>query len=251
LFSSVVNARRPQDFGNIRDERSLSALDIPHRFVFAANYEVPFFKNSRNGALRGLLGGWEIAPIFQTQSGQPFTPLSGVDSNLNFDAAADRTILNPNGAAGTGSRVVALNSAGQFLTSAGVVTTNIAAAGVGTSAAFNSQAVAYLAVNPNAQYIQAGPGARATAGRNTIRSNGFHRTDLTALKNFRFGDDNNTYNLQLGAEFFNLFNQRIRTISTVGATNTSFVNVNSTEFNRYSLGVVPGRVIQARLRFIF
>ncbi|CAN5195802.1 hypothetical protein BH20ACI2_BH20ACI2_13340 [soil metagenome] len=246
LFSSVVNARRPQNFDNIRDERGLSALDIPHRFIFAANYELPFFKNSSSGALRGLLGGWEFAPIFQTQSGQPFTPLSGVDSNLNFDAAADRAILNPNGAAGTGSRVVALNAQGQFLTSTGVVTTDIAAAGVGSLAA-----VAYLVVNPNAQYIQTGPGARATAGRNTIRSNGFHRTDLTALKNFRFGDDNNTYNLQVGAEFFNLFNQRIRTISTVGPGNTSFVNVNSTAFNSYGLGVVPGRTIQARLRFIF
>lgn len=251
LFSSVVNARRPQNFGNIRDERGLSALDIPHRFVFAANYEVPFFKNSSSYALRGLLGGWEIAPVFQTQSGQPYTPLSGVDSNLNFDAAADRTIFNLNGTPGTGSRVVGVNSAGQFLTSAGVVTTDIAAAGVGTSAAFNSVAVAYLAVNPNAQYVQAGPGALATAGRNTLRSNGFHRTDLTALKNFRFGDDKNTYNLQVGAEFFNLFNQRIRSISTVGPTNTAFVNVNSTAFNSYGLGIVPGRTIQIRAKFIF
>ncbi len=251
LFSSVVNPRRPQNFYDVRDERSLSALDIPHRFVFAANYELPFFKNSSSGALRGLLGGWEIAPVFQTQSGQPFTPLSGTDSNLNLDAAGDRTILNPSGTPGTGSAVVGVNSQGQFLTSAGVVTTNIASAGLGTSAAFNAVAVAYVAVNPNAQYIQAGPGARATAGRNTVRTNGFHRTDLTALKNFRFGDDNNTYNLQMGAEIFNLFNQRLRTVSTVGSTNTSFANVNSAFFNNYGLGVVPGRTIQARLRFIF
>ncbi|MCA1589891.1 MAG: hypothetical protein LC734_05760, partial [Acidobacteria bacterium] len=87
-------------------------------------------------------------------------------------------------------------------------------------------------------------------GRNTIRSNGFHRTDLTALKNFRFGGDNN-YNLQLGAEVFNLFNQRIREIATVGATNTAFVNVNSSAFNSYSLGVVPGRVIQIRAKILF
>lgn len=251
LFSSVVNARRPQNFGNIRDERALSALDIPHRFVFAANYEVPFFKNSSNAALKGILGGWEFAPVFQTQSGQPFTPLSGLDSNLNFDGAGDRTIFNPSGTAGTGSRVVGVNSAGQLLTSVGVVTTDITAAGVGTGAAFNSQAVAYLAVNPNAQYIQAGPGTRATAGRNTLRSNGFHRTDLTALKNFRFGDDRNTYNLQIGAEIFNLFNQRIRSISTVGPTNTAFVNVNSPSFNSYGLGIVPGRTVQVRAKFIF
>jgi hypothetical protein len=141
--------------------------------------------------------------------------------------------------------VVAVNSSGQFLTSAGVVTPFINLGGVGSP-----NAVAYVVVNPNAQYIQAGPGARATAGRNTLRSNGFHRTDLTALKNFRFGGDNN-YNIQVGAEFFNLFNQRIREIATVGPRNTGFVNVNSPAFNSYSLGVVPGRVIQIRAKFIF
>lgn len=248
LFSSVVNPRRPQDFGDIRNERGLSALDIPHRFVFAANYELPFFKDSDSGFLRGFLGGLVIAPIFQAQSGQPFTPLSGVDSNLNFDTAPDRTIINPNGTPGTGSRVVPLNAQGQFLRSNGTVTTNINEAGVTTRGPTN--AVAYLVVNPNAQYIQAGPGARATAGRNTLRAKGFNRTDLALLKNFVFGGDNN-YNLQVGAEFFNLFNQRIRTISTVGPTNTGFVNVNSPSFNSYSLGVVPGRVIQLRAKFIF
>ncbi|MFN2412659.1 MAG: hypothetical protein ABR535_06345, partial [Pyrinomonadaceae bacterium] len=180
----------------------------------------------------------------QTQSGQPFTPLSGVDSNLNFDVAGDRTILNASGTPGTGSAVFPVGSNGQRLTVT-LADGTVAFAPVG-----DPRAVAYVAINPNAQYIQAGPGARATAGRNTIRSNGFHRTDLTALKNFRFGGDNN-YNLQLGAEVFNLFNQRIREIATVGATNTAFVNVNSSAFNSYSLGVVPGRVIQIRAKILF
>jgi len=38
--------------------------------------------------------------------------LSGVDSNLNGDAAPDRTILNPAGAAGTGSGVVGYTATG-------------------------------------------------------------------------------------------------------------------------------------------
>lgn len=248
LFSSVVNPRRPQDFADIRNERGLSTLDIPHRFVFAGNYELPFFNKSENAFLRGFLGGFVLAPIFSAQSGQPVTPLSGVDSNLNFDTAPDRTIFNPNGRPGTGSRVVPLNAQGQFLTSSGTVTTDINAAGVGTRGP--TAAVAYLVVNPNAQYIQAGPGARATAGRNTLRTRGFNRTDLTVLKNFLFGGDNN-YNFQVGAEFFNLFNQRIRDVSTVGPTNTGFINVNSPTFNNYSLGVVPGRTIQLRAKLIF
>jgi hypothetical protein len=252
LFSSVVNPRRPQDFDNIRNEWGLSSLDIPHRFVFAANYEIPWFRSSSNGFVRGFLGGWEIAPIFQAQSGQPWTPLSGIDTNQNFDAAADRTIFNPAGAPGTGSRVCAVNSAGQLLSSAGGTTiggqpVTLATCAVSSYSMLN--AVAYFPINPNAQYIQAGPLALATAGRNTLRSKGFHRTDLTVIKNFRFGEER--YNLQFGAEIFNLWNQRNRTIATVSPTNTAFVNVNSTSFNNYGLGVVGGRTIQLRAKFIF
>ena len=91
--------------------------------------------------------------------------------------------------------------------------------------------------------------AFANAGRNTLRAKGFNRTDLTLLTNIRFGEEK--YNLQIGAEAFNVFNQRIRTISSVGPTNSGFVNVNSTRFNDYSLGIVEGRTIQMRLKLIF
>ena len=92
-----------------------------------------------------------------------------------------------------------------------------------------------------------------------LRSNGFNRTDLTALKNFRFGEER--YNLQIGAEVFNLFNQRIRTIgdnsSLVGdpvfgvGPQSAFANVNSALFNDYSGGVYGGRNVQLRAKFIF
>lgn len=258
LFSSVVNPRRPQDYDRLDNERSLSALDIPHRFVFAANYEIPLFRKHSSDFLRAALGGFEIAGIFQAQSGQPWTPLSGIDTNQNFDAAPDRAILNPSGVAGTGSRVCAVNASGQLLRAGGFLspglTTNPDGSPVTlatcTIASYSpTSAVAYVALNPNAQYIQAGPMALATAGRNTIRARGFNRTDLTLINNIRFGEEK--YNLQIGAEAFNVFNQRIRTIGSVGPTNTGFVNVNSTRFNDYSLGVVEGRTIQMRIKFIF
>ncbi len=257
LFSSVVNPRRPQDYDRMDLERSLSALDIPHRFVFAANYEIPLFKNHSSEFVRSALGGWELAGIFQAQSGQPWTPVSGIDSNQNFDGL-DRTIFNPAGAHGTASRVCGVNAAGQLLRAGGFLapgsTTNPDGSPVTlatcTMASYSpTNAVAYVAVNPSAQYIQAGPMANANAGRNTIRGRGFNRTDLTILKNFRFGEEK--YNLQFGAEAFNVFNQRIRTISTVGPTNTGFNTVTSARFNDYSLGVIPGRVIQIRVKLIF
>lgn len=229
LFTSRVNPRRSEDIFNLRRERSLSTFDIPHRFVFAANYEPTFF-NDKGTFLKKVLGGFVIAPIFQTQSGQPITPLAGTDSNLDFDAAGDRTILNQAGVAGTGSSVRAVNAAGA------------------TVRLGSSSTVAYVANNPNAQYIQTGPGASSTAGRNTLRSNGFNRTDLTILKKIFFGE---TTHIQFGAEIFNLWNQRIRTISGVGASSAAFANSGSPFFNNYSIGNFSGRTVQLRAKFEF
>ena len=241
LNSSAVNPRRPQNSFDIRNERGLSALDIPHRFVASLVYDIPFFNATQNHLARTFFGGWQVNAIFQAQSGQPFTPLSGLDSNRDGDAAGDRTIVNPNGVVGTGSAVRALNALGQVIPLG------------------SPETVAYVAVDPGAQYIQAGPGAIATAGRNTLRSRGFARSDASFLKNFRFKEN---MNFQFGTEIFDLFNQKPTTIGVfspvggaIGAsglqTNTSFANVNSPNFNDYSLGDFFGRSVTFRLKFIF
>jgi hypothetical protein len=67
----------------------------------------------------------------------------------------------------------------------------------------------YVAIDPTAQYIQVAEGARANSGRNTLRTNGFNRTDLVVLKRTGFGTDNQ-YNFEIGAEVSNLLNQRTR-----------------------------------------
>lgn len=231
LFTSLVNPRRLQDANNVRNEWSLSTFDVPHRFVFAANYEPSWFRGSDNAFLKTVLGGWVFAPIFQVQSGQPFTPQGGIDANYTFDSAGDRTVVNPAGTDGTGSGIRAVNSAGVTVPLTSTAT------------------VAYVALNPNARYVRAGLGARATAGRNTLRANGFHRTDLTALKDFRFGEER--YNMQVGVEVFNLWNQRIRTLAGFEATSNAFARVDSANFNDYSLGNFSGRTVQLRAKFIF
>jgi len=69
-------------------------------------------------------------------------------------------------------------------------------------------------------------------------------------------------NFQFGTEIFDLFNQKPTTIGVfspvggaIGAsglqTNTSFANVNSPNFNDYSLGDFFGRSVTFRLKFIF
>ena len=127
----------------MRAERADSALDHRHRLTISGIYDIPFFTKNANHFVRGIFGGFSLAGTYTYEAGQPVTALSGIDSNLNGDGAGDRTIINPNGIKGTASAITALtNTAGKV--------------------------VGYLATNPNAQYIQAGLGARATAGRNTF-----------------------------------------------------------------------------------
>lgn len=209
VFSTVLTPRRAQDSQNIAADRSASALDRRHRFSVEAIYDLPFFKNS-NFFARNVLGNWEVAPQYIIESPELFTAQSGTDSNLNGDTAPDRTILNPGGVTGTGSAVTPIkNTAGDT--------------------------VAYLATNPNAQYIQAGQGALSNVGRNTVPSRRINNWDLTLVKRVQFTE---RLGLEFQAQALNVLNHAQYTpgtINTVNQTsnigNTAYVRVNNAKFN--------------------
>ncbi len=83
-----------QDNYNRNANRASSDNDVRLRFVLAGSFELPFGKgkpylsNSRAGSM--LLGGWRAVPIYQAQTGLPFTPA------LSFDAANAGTVTRPN-----------------------------------------------------------------------------------------------------------------------------------------------------------
>lgn len=186
-----------------------------------------------------VLGGFQVNGIFQIQSGQPITVRSGRDSNLNFDAAGDRAIFNPNGDPQISSGIFAVNSAGTRIVDAN-----------GADVLDDPSTVAYVALNPNAGFISTGFLARSTAGRNTLRTRGFNQTDVVLLKNTRFGTDGR-FNFQIGAEIFDLFNQRPKTIGGVGAQTGAFGIAGNPNFNNYDIGNFTGRKITMRAKFIF
>ena len=106
------------------------------------------------------------------------TPQSAIDSNQSGDTAADRVIINSAGTKGVSSDVTALrNTAGAT--------------------------VAYLANNPNAQFIRAQTGAYANSGRNILASRAINNWDVTFSKSVTFKE---SWKLQLRADFFNVFN---------------------------------------------
>jgi len=143
VASIYATPRRPQDFGNLTGDKANSALDRRNRFTYTTVYNTPWYSTSKNALVRNTIGNWELSGTYLLESGEWATPQSGVDTNQNGDSAGDRVIINPSGVPGTSSDVTALkNSAGAT--------------------------VAYLANNPNAEFIRAQVGAFATSGRNIL-----------------------------------------------------------------------------------
>lgn len=235
VFSTVLSPRRVEDFQNLRRDRADSALDRRHRFVTSFIYELPWFRNHSNDFVRHVLGGFNFSGTYTLESGQKATVLSGIDSNGNGDAAADRAIRNPNGVRGTGSAVTAL--------------TNTAGAIVG-----------YLADNPNAEYIQAGAGAASNSARNTLQLPGINNFDFSISKGFNWGESRR---IQLRADFFNAFNHPqyipgspndVQPVATtaVGQVNTVLRANLGTTFNQPDRVFSSNpRVIQVGLKFTF
>ena len=156
VFSTVLTPRRAQDFGCFSCDYGTSALDRRLRATLAVTYDLPFFKNS-NWVMKNLVGNWQFSPIYTFQSPEYATVQSATDSNLNGDSAPDRSVVNSSGVVGTSTTVTALKNS-------------------------NGATVAYLANNPNAYYIQAGAGALATDGRNTLGTPPINNWDFAIMK---------------------------------------------------------------------
>jgi hypothetical protein len=219
VSSIVATPRRAQDFNNLSTEKANSALDHRNRLTFTSVYDTPWFKDSRNFLVKNALGGWQLSGTYTVESGEWATPQSGVDANENGDSAADRAIINTSGVPGTSSAVTGIDRTGSPIASA----TTCTVAGVKVTGA--GCTVAYVATNPNAQFIAAGLGAYANSGRNILQTPRINNIDFTIAKNIAFGE---RYKLQLRADMFNAVNHpqytlgrvnNVRLRSTAGSAN--------------------------------
>ena len=232
FFSTVLTPRRTQDFQNLGADRSNSALDRRHRFTLALLYDVPFFKHS-NWAARNVIGNWEIAPVYTFQTGEWATVESNQDVNRNGDAAGDRAILNPSGVKGTGTDVTALTNSG-------------------------GDVVAYLANDPNAQYIRAGLGALSTVGRNTLLTRPINNFDVTAVKRISISE---RFKVEFNANAFNVLNHpqfvpgSLNDIASIGYTSSgvsNYLTPGNSAFNQpQETFAGNARTLQLGLKFVF
>ena len=195
FFTTVLTPRRPQDFQNLRADRSSSALDRRHRLTLTAVEDVPFFKSSGNWFLKNLAGNWEIAPIYTYESPEYATVQAQEDANLNGDPWGDRVFINPAGQKGVGTDVTPIDITGaavpyQITDASGNTFTNPAIA-------------AYVANNPHAQYVRALQGTLPDGGRNTLPLRPIDNFDISIIKRFAITE---RVKLEFQGQFSNALN---------------------------------------------
>lgn len=159
-----------QNNNNLRADRSLSALDAPHRLVVNGLYALPFGagrKFNPKGPAGTIVNGWEVSAIYTYQSGGP----------LAFSSANNTTF-----AQGGGQRP---NLIGNPVLSDGERT---------ILRWFNTAAFAA----PSAYTFGSTPRSLGS-----VRSDGLSGIDFSVVKNTKLYE---SLGLQFRAEFFNLTN---------------------------------------------
>jgi hypothetical protein len=172
----------PQDFNNYGAEKGVSAFDRTHRFVVNYIYEIPWFKSSWAQApvVKQVFTGWQFSGVTAFQSGQPFTILTGVDSNGN-GANGDRPNFNP----------------------AGVFTKDPLTGNLRTFTTSKVNGMFLAPLGSNGLPLQNGLG-NGNLGRNTLRAPGFWNNDLSLQKRVVILEG---HSLILRADLFNALNQ--------------------------------------------
>jgi hypothetical protein len=175
FFSSAGDPNFPQDSLNVRAERGRSNFDVRHRFSLSYSYDLPFGEGralaSDGGWVSKVLTGWQTYGIVTLQTGRPFTValLSDIDnSNTGRSTLGFGANDRPN--------VVGDPSLSRR----------------GPDRWFNTAAFAFPPF-----------GSFGNAGRNILEGPGYQNVNASLVKNTALAEG---VNLQLRAEFFNLFN---------------------------------------------
>jgi hypothetical protein len=240
VFSTLLTPRRPEDFQNLGRDRASSILDRRQRFTLSEIYDAPWLRRS-GWFLRNIPGNWLITGTYTFETPEYATVQSGVDSNLNGDAAGDRAIVNPAGIFNAGSDVYAVDKNGNRIATGSAAT------------------VAYVAVNPNARYIGAQLGALANGGRNTLATNRINNFDISFTKKFNITESKR---FEFAGQFFNILNHPQATpgsvndvtpaLTSVTTASRNFLQPSNPAFNNFGafFSSTP-RTIQVIGRFIF
>src|ERR1700733_9515105 len=212
----------PQDWNNLKADRSLSSQDVSQRLVISYVYDLPFghgkrYMSDASGVVGKVVSGWGVDGVTTFQKGFP-VPISYAGSNgISAAGFTQNFQLRPNVVPGcnkSAAHTVVPGSGNQFVW-------------------FNTTCF----VAPAEWGF--GDEARVDA---TIRGAGINNWDFALFKTTNFGPENKL-GLQFRAEFFNTFN-RVQfgpPGNTLGSSTFGIVN---SQLN-------TPRLIQFALKFLF
>jgi hypothetical protein len=212
----------PVDSWNLKNEKAVGALDVPHVFIASFGYELPFGPGkawlSGKGVAGYVLGAWQVNGIFYRRSG--FT----TDIRTSRVPAANQlfaTIHVPD------------TVEGQYLY----------LPDKGVDGFFNPAAFAQpgAVTAANGQTLQKFGTAQRRIGRGPAATN----LDFSLFKNFRITEG---WNVQFRAEAFNLTNTP--TFNLPGATSAS-LTIGNSNFGKLTSSSATGRQIQMGVKLLF
>ena len=245
--------------------KTVSPTHSPHVFVTNFLAEIPFGKGRRfidkGGIVNALLGGFQVSGIFRIQQGTPlvfsldpepdsFLELAGIFGRLRPNLTGQpigldqRTAVPGNVNGATPGRFFVLNPAAF----AAPPRYNAAPSFI-VNGAINPAYTAYYS-DPTRFF------GNAPLVNTDFRSDRFFTADMSLLKKTRFTE---TVAFEIGAEFFNVFNQvlYLPPDTFLGRQEGANGNINRNNSNFGAEGFTPrlgsagNRVIQFRARLIF
>jgi hypothetical protein len=198
IFSIFSNHAFIANNLNFDDSRSVSALDIPHRWVTNGIVDLPFGKGKRflsgGGFTDKLVGGWRLSGVLTVQSGLPINPyIFSLRTNTGLSIPERGDLVGPPYLTGDAwdqaVRAWEQNGARLFLIPQGSISLNYA------------------------------PGTLGTLPRNFFRAPYGRLLNLSAAKVTRFGESRS---LELRMDMFNVTREVLHRLGS--ATNYTQAN---------------------------
>jgi hypothetical protein len=175
FFTSAGDPNFPQNSFDLRQERALSNFDVRHRLSLSYSYDLPFGRGrallSDAGVLSALLGGWQMNGIVTLQTGRPFTVALLPEIDNSGTGRSTLGFLGNDRPNVAGDATLAGRTPEQW---------------------FNTTA-----------FVFPPRGTFGNAGRNILTGPGTENVNASLVKNMALSE---RLDLQLRAEFFNLFN---------------------------------------------
>lgn len=84
------DAKLVYDPNNIALDRATGNDDVRHRFILSGIWDLNYSQGIQNRVLKFLTEGWQIAAIFNAQSGQPYSALVNADLNNDGNSRNER-----------------------------------------------------------------------------------------------------------------------------------------------------------------